>query len=110
MTETKIPNFPDLEESGETKGARFIRIKNPTESDSEYGSILLQNPNNIKQSDLRDNMSLFECDEKGIWHEILRSAKLEREYQEWQEEVRKKVEAKDKRNKEREAKEIKRKE
>ena len=78
-----------LKEITETKGVRFIRIKNPTESDNKYSFILLQNPNNIKQSDLRDNMSLFECDEKGIWHEILRSAKLEREYQAWQEETRK---------------------
>ena len=83
---------------------KIISISTPTKEDIDYARKLLQNPENIKQSDLRDNMVVREYNEKGEIVDTLRSAKLEREYQEWQEEVRKKVEAKDKRNKEREAK------
>lgn len=83
------------------KQRKTITAVNATKDDREYVNKLLKNPEvNIKQADLRDNMCIIEPDEECGWRVILRSAKLEREYQAWQEEVRIKVELKDKRNKE----------
>lgn len=105
-TEMKITEYDPLiiEKFVDSKQPIFITVTNATKDDIEYINKLLKNPNNIKQADLRDNMCLIKPDKDRGWCVILRSAKLEREYQDWQEEVRKKVEAKDKRNKEREGK------
>lgn len=67
----------------------FIQIDNPSKDDIEYARRISSDIDNIEQSDLRDGMQIIEISEEGT-HTILRSAKLEREYQAWQEEVRRK--------------------
>ena len=111
-TKMKITEYDPaiIEKFVGSKQRIFIAITNATKDDIEYATNFYKNFGTIKQSDLRDNMAVLGYNETGELEFILRSVNSEREYQEWQEEVRKKVKAKDKRNKEREAKEIKEKE